>query len=199
MTFLPVDRKFPNRQKFACSKQVCCAKLQRNNLSLVLFEFGDSSNLKRRDLDGCPITSALQLLGDRWTMLVIRELVTGPKRTMELLSSLYPISSRTLIGRLRDMENDNFLERTDFGGNPPHIEYELTARGRLLAPFLDNLRALGVLLGCGDCQERYRRVGAYCESCPNSKQVSALDDNERSTRRPVPSRTRDQDESIVLL
>jgi DNA-binding HxlR family transcriptional regulator len=131
-------------------------------------------------------------------MLVIRELVTGPKRTMELLSSLYPISSRTLIGRLRDMENDKFLERTDFGGNPPHIEYELTARGRLLVPFLDDLRELGVLLGCGDCHERYRRVGAYCESCPNNKHIPVLDDD-RSLRRPAPARTREQDDSIILL
>ncbi len=72
------------------------------------------------------------MLGDRWTMLVVRELVSGPKRTMELLSTLFPISSRTLVGRLRDMEKDRLLERTDFGGNPPHIEYALTERGRLL-------------------------------------------------------------------
>jgi len=70
--------------------------------------------MKRRELDGCPITGALQILGDKWTMLVVRELVAGPKRTMELLNSLFPISSRTLVGRLRDMEQDNFVERTDF-------------------------------------------------------------------------------------
>ena len=56
------------------------------------------------------------MLGDKWTMLVVRELVSGPKRTMELLSSLFPISSRTLVGRLRDMEKDGdsgpFLDLT---------------------------------------------------------------------------------------
>ena len=46
--------------------------------------------MKRRELDGCPITGALQMLGDKWTMLVVRELLAGPKRTMELLNSLYP-------------------------------------------------------------------------------------------------------------
>ena len=55
--------------------------------------------MKRRELDGCPITGALQMLGDKWTMLVVRELLAGPKRTMELLNSLFPISSRTLVGR----------------------------------------------------------------------------------------------------
>jgi DNA-binding HxlR family transcriptional regulator len=64
--------------------------------------------MKRRELDGCPITGALQMLGDKWTMLVVRELVSGPKRTMELLNSLFPISSRTLVARLRDMEKDGF-------------------------------------------------------------------------------------------
>ena len=44
------------------------------------------------------------MLGDKWTMLIVRELLAGPKRTMELLNSLFPISSRTFVGRLRDME-----------------------------------------------------------------------------------------------
>jgi DNA-binding HxlR family transcriptional regulator len=96
--------------------------------------------MKRRELDGCPITGALQMLGDKWTMLIVRELLAGPKRTMELLNGLFPISSRTLVGRLRDMEKDRLVERTDFGGNPPHIEYALTERGMLLLPLLESLR-----------------------------------------------------------
>src|SRR6185295_3263158 len=105
-------------------------------------------------LDGCPITGALQMLGDKWTMLVVRELVYGPKRTMELLNSLFPISSRTLVARLRDMEKDNFVERTDFGGNPPHIEYRLTERGQILLPLVDALRKAGQALDCNECEER---------------------------------------------
>jgi DNA-binding HxlR family transcriptional regulator len=66
------------------------------------------------------------MIGDRWTLLVVRDLALGPKRTMELHSGLFPISSRTLVQRLRDMEKDRFITRTDYGGNPPHIEYELT-------------------------------------------------------------------------
>ena len=122
--------------------------------------------MKRRELDGCPITGALQMLGDKWTMLVVRELLGGPKRTMELLNSLFPISSRTLVGRLRDMEKDRLVERTDFGGNPPHIEYALTERGRLLLPLLESLRQLGLNLKCNECEDRKQRIGAYCEPCP---------------------------------
>ena len=132
------------------------------------------------------------MLGDKWTMLVVRELVAGPKRTMELLNSLFPISSRTLVGRLRDMEKDRLVERTDFGGNPPHIEYALTEKGRLLLPLLESLRQLGLALRCNDCEDRRKRIGAYCEPCPH---------NDRPIQMPParPSTRRDQDDSIVLL
>jgi DNA-binding HxlR family transcriptional regulator len=158
--------------------------------------------MKRRELDGCPITGALQMLGDKWTMLVVRELVYGPKRTMELLNSLLPISSRTLVGRLRDMEKDNFVERTDFGGNPPHIEYALTERGRLLLPLLESLRQLGQALGCTDCRERKLRVGIYCEPCPLNGNPIVLPPPAISSggERPVvPVQRREKDDSIVLL
>jgi DNA-binding HxlR family transcriptional regulator len=146
--------------------------------------------MKRRELDGCPITGALQMLGDKWTMLVVRELLAGPKRTMELLNNLFPISSRTLVGRLRDMEKDRLVERTDFGGNPPHIEYSLTERGMLLLPLLESLRQLGLALKCNDCEDRRKRVGVYCEPCPL---------NENTIDIPVPSPRRHKDDSIVLL
>ena len=148
--------------------------------------------MKRRELDGCPITGALQMLGDKWTMLVVRELLGGPKRTMELLNSLYPISSRTLVGRLRDMEKDGLVERTDFGGNPPHIEYALTQRGMLLLPLLESLRQLGLALGCNDCEDRRKRLGAYCEPCP-------YNENENAIEMPVTPARRQKDDSIVLL
>lgn len=129
------------------------------------------------------------MLGDKWTMLIVRELMAGPKRTMELLNSLFPISSRTLVQRLRDMENDRFVERTDFGGNPPHIEYALTERGFLLVPLLESLRQLGLALKCNECEDRKQRVGSYCEPCPL---------NESPTQIAPPAR-REKDDSIVLL
>ncbi len=132
------------------------------------------------------------MLGDKWTMLVVRDLANGPKRTLELLSGLFPISSRTLVGRLRDMENDQLIERHDFGGNPPHVEYALTDRGRLLLPFLDSLRQLGELLGCNECEDRRARLGFYCEPCPLNVGV------DKEPEVPV-VRRRQRDDSIVLL
>lgn len=150
--------------------------------------------MRRRDLDGCPIAGALQMVGDRWTMLIIRDLVTGPKRTMEIHSNLDPISSRTLVGRLRDMVDDQILERTDFGGNPPHIEYALTERGQLLVPLLKALREVGQLLACNECEDRRNRRGRYCEVCPHNPDV-------QSPNIATPSRVsrRERDDSIVLL
>jgi len=148
--------------------------------------------VKRRDLDGCPIAGALQLIGDKWTMLIIRDLAYGPRRTMELHSNLKPISSRTLVGRLRDLVKDNILERFDLGSNPPHIEYALTERGHLLLPLLDALREVGLVMGCNECEDRKKRRGAYCETCPNNETGEL--------RIPLPvRRRREKDDSIVLL
>lgn len=124
-------------------------------------------------------------------MLVARDLIDGPKRTTELLAALHPISSRTLVGRLRDMERDALIERHDFGGSPPHVEYILTGRGRLLLPLLDALRQLGETLDCNDCADRKERLGSYCAACPHERA-------EQTSHTPDRTR-RERDDSIVLL
>jgi DNA-binding HxlR family transcriptional regulator len=154
--------------------------------------------LRRRKIDGCPVAGALQMIGDKWTLLVARDLAGGPKRTMELHSGLFPISSRTLVGRLRDMEKDRLIERTDFGGNPPHIEYSLTQRGQLLLPLVDALRVLGQVLDCNECEDRKRNLGFYCEACPKNISSSEPEPYTRPANLPSPRR-RQQDDSIVLL
>lgn len=136
------------------------------------------------------------MIGDKWTLLVARELALGPMRTMELHTALQPISSRTLVARLRDMENDEFLTRTDFGGNPPHIEYQLTERGSLLLPLADAFRQFGESLACGECEERKLRMGNYCGVCPRNFVQPPLQDEVSESR--SYSRRR-QDDSIVLL
>ena len=133
------------------------------------------------------------MIGDKWTLLVARDLANGPKRTMELHSGLFPISSRTLVGRLRDMEKDRLVLRKDFGGNPPHIEYELTERGRLLLPLVDALRKLGESLGCNECEDRKQQLGFYCQACPLNSAVAPV-----SRSVPAIDRRR-RDDSIVLL
>jgi len=138
------------------------------------------------------MTGALQIVGDKWTLLVVRDLVSGAKRTTELLNGLHPISSRTLAGRLRDMQRDALIERMDYGGSPPHVEYKLTARGRLLLPLLDTLKTLGERLGCNVCEDRRQHTGTLCDACPRSEQTQQTSVAPSSARR-------ESDDSIVLL
>jgi DNA-binding HxlR family transcriptional regulator len=146
--------------------------------------------MRRREGDGCPVWGALQVVGDKWTLLIVRDLVRAPRRTSELLAGLQPISSRTLMDRLRDMEADSLIERRDLRGSPPRVEYALTERGRRLTPLLEALRAAGEALGCNGCEERRERHGDYCDACPSAD------------RMPTPrssSRRSASDDSIVLL
>jgi len=147
--------------------------------------------MRRREGDGCPVWGALQVVGDKWTLLIVRDLAAGARRTTELLTGLHPISSRTLMDRLRDMERDALIERRDFGGSPPHVEYVLTERGRLLTPLLEALRAAGEALDCNDCDDRLERHGSYCDFCPRERRAAPTP-SPRPRREPT-------DDSIVLL
>lgn len=152
--------------------------------------------MRRREGDGCPVTGALQMVGDKWTLLVVRDLARGARRTTELLAALNPISSRTLVGRLRDMERDQLVERRDLGGSPPHVEYALTQRGRLLLPLLESLRQLGEALACNTCDDRHARTGSFCEACPRDEADGAPREGRLA---PQPARRAERDDSIVLL
>lgn len=155
--------------------------------------------MRRRQIDGCPISGALQMIGDKWTLLIARDLANGPRRTMELHTGLTPISSRTLVARLRDMVKDKLVERMDYGGNPPHIEYALTERGRVLLPLIDALRVVGQTLDCTQCENRKKKLAFYCEACPNNFQSPSAEPFPEPAQRPAPIRRRQQDDSIVLL
>ena len=158
--------------------------------------------MRRRKIDGCPIAGALQLIGDKWTMLVVRDLYSGPKRTTELLEELHPISSRTLMGRLREMEQDKLVLRVNYGGLPRRVEYELTERGRRLVPLLDALMRTGQTLECNDCEDRMQQLGYYCDFCPLVNEAARAEEPryEEPAQRPEPQPgRRPKDDSIVLL
>jgi DNA-binding HxlR family transcriptional regulator len=142
------------------------------------------------------------MVGDKWTMLVVRDLFAGPKRTTELLEDLHPISSRTLMGRLREMEQDELIIRNNYGGLPRRVEYELTERGRRLIPLLDALMKTGQALDCNECEERKEGAGYYCDFCPIPRDepvfIEELPPVRDSAPAPAPAR-RPKDDSIVLL
>jgi DNA-binding HxlR family transcriptional regulator len=134
-------------------------------------------------------------------MLVVRDLFAGPKRTTELLDDLHPISSRTLMGRLREMEQDDLIVRNNYGGLPRRVEYELTDRGRKLIPLLDALMKTGQVMECNECEDRKESAGYYCDFCPITRGETPLVQQplaEEQPAQPTPSR-RPKDDSIVLL
>jgi DNA-binding HxlR family transcriptional regulator len=92
---------------------------------------------------GCPIESALLVLDGKWSTLIIRELLTGPKRFGELRTALAMGSPKTLTERLRILEHQDVLTRTVFAEVPPRVVYELTERGRTFESVLDAMAAWG--------------------------------------------------------
>lgn len=89
----------------------------------------------------CGITRALAIIGGKWTMLIVRDLLEGPRRFGELEHSLVGISPRTLAERLKEMEEDGLIIRDCGEGH--HPVYSLTGHGRSLHKILDQMRAWG--------------------------------------------------------
>ena len=93
--------------------------------------------LEDRPTANCPVERALLVLEGRWSVLIIRELLLGPKRFGELRAALGMSSPKTLTERLRILEHHGVLTRTIYAEVPPRVVYELTDRGRGLRSVLD--------------------------------------------------------------
>jgi len=99
--------------------------------------------LKRFALPECPVEMTLLLMGDRWKILIIRDLLTGIKRFGELKKSLDNISQKTLTNHLRIMEENGLINRKIYAEVPPKVEYSLTDLGKSLKPILDHMYKWG--------------------------------------------------------
>lgn len=91
----------------------------------------------------CPVETTLALIGDKWKVLILRDLMPGKKRFGELKKSIGTVSQKVLTAQLRDMEANGLLTRTVYAEVPPRVEYELTELGRSLQPILDAMRNWG--------------------------------------------------------
>lgn len=90
-----------------------------------------------------PIENTLQVIGSKWTVLIIRELMDGTRRFGELERALTGISPRTLSMRLGDMEGHGIIERKVFPEVPPRVEYKLSPLGKSLEPVLKTMSSWG--------------------------------------------------------
>lgn len=91
----------------------------------------------------CPVEWTASLVGDRWTLLIIRDLESGCKRFTELQKSLIKISPRTLSERLGKLEEKGLVTRRAYAEIPPRVEYTLTETGKGLIPIIEAMRQYG--------------------------------------------------------
>ena len=91
----------------------------------------------------CPIQFVLDLLDNKWSILVLRELFGGARRTHELLEALPGISTKTLTQRLRELESQGLVDRRVYAEIPPRVEYSLTPKGRQIQPVMTALHQVG--------------------------------------------------------
>ncbi|MFV0466922.1 MAG: winged helix-turn-helix transcriptional regulator [Lachnospiraceae bacterium] len=94
-------------------------------------------------LPDCPVETTLQLIGDKWKVLIIRDLLDGTKRFNELMRSVTGITQKVLTSHLRAMETAGLVTRTVYPEVPPKVEYALTETGFSLKPILDSMVTWG--------------------------------------------------------
>lgn len=95
--------------------------------------------LSKDELPECPVATTVQLIGSKWKLLIIRNLLVRPWRFNELKKDLTGISQKVLTDSLRSMEEDGLITRTVYPEVPPRVEYALSDLGKSLKPILDSM------------------------------------------------------------
>mgnify|MGYP001170986138 CR=1 FL=1 len=94
-------------------------------------------------LPACPVETTLMLIGDKWKVLILRDLIDGTKRFGELKRSIGSVSQKVLTAQLRDMEEKGLVSRKVYAEVPPRVEYTLTETGYSLKPILRAMECWG--------------------------------------------------------
>lgn len=116
-----------------------------------------------KDLPKCPVETTLKMIGKKWTIIILRELLSGTKRFGELKTSVKGISQKVLTSNLRKMQEDGLVVREVYNNVPPRVDYTLTDVGYSLASVLDSM---------ADWGEGYRHYIKLIEK-QNKKQANA--------------------------
>lgn len=98
---------------------------------------------RKSDLPECPVATTVELIGSKWKILIIRNLMERPWRFNELMRSLEGISQKVLTSSLRELVRDGIAYRHDYGTNPPRVEYGLTDLGKKLHGLLTSMAEFG--------------------------------------------------------
>ncbi len=100
--------------------------------------------LTKEELPACPVATTVGLIGNKWKLLILRNLLAGTQRFGELRKTLPGISQKVLTDNLRSMEDDGILTRTVYPEVPPRVEYSLTELGNTMRPILKAMESWGL-------------------------------------------------------
>ena len=100
--------------------------------------------VKKEELPACPVATTVQLIGNKWKLLIMRNLRVRPWRFNELQKSLEGISQKVLTDSLRSMESDGIVTRTAYPEVPPRVEYALSELGESLLPIINAMETWGI-------------------------------------------------------
>ena len=111
--------------------------------------------MKTRDeLPDCPVATTVQVIGSKWKLLILRNLLVRPWRFNELQKNLEGISQKVLTDSLRSMEADGIITRTVYPEVPPRVEYALSPLGETMRPILDAMQTWGSAYKAGEFAEK---------------------------------------------
>ena len=100
--------------------------------------------LAKEELPACPVATTVQMIGSKWKLLIMRNLLARPWRFNELKKDLEGISQKVLTDSLRSMEADGIITRTVYPEVPPRVEYALSELGESMRPIMDAMEAWGL-------------------------------------------------------
>ena len=139
-----IQRIYPTEKSEIFQKE----RIEEMEVSIPAFVIGikdevENTDIIKKELPACPLEITMGLIGDKWKVLIIRDLLTGTKRFGELKKSLNGITQKVLTNNLRQMEASGLVNRKVYAEVPPRVEYSLTETGWSLKPILDSMVVWG--------------------------------------------------------
>lgn len=99
--------------------------------------------IKKENLPECPVATTVELIGSKWKLLIIKHLLSGPKRYNELKKELPGISQKVLTASLKSLVKDELVTRKSYHEVPPHVEYHLSEIGQEMQSVIQVMAAFG--------------------------------------------------------
>lgn len=110
--------------------------------------------LTKEEMPACPVATTVQLIGSKWKLLILRNLLARPWRFNELRKSLEGISQKVLTDSLRSMEEDGLVTRTAYPEVPPRVEYSLSPLGESMRPIIQAMEQWGAQYKASKAREQ---------------------------------------------